>query len=132
MTLRKFFRTLEGRAVLRHHANLLLVSSARLRERVAAVLTRYLPGPVHCLTRWPVESPPREGTVIIPAIEQFSLDDQRRMLSWFEHRERVLQVIAVTAVPLLNRVLKGDFIDDLYYRMNTLYVPLDAICAPAL
>jgi hypothetical protein len=131
MTLRNFFRTPEGRAVLRHHANLLLVSPARLHERVADVLTRYLPKPVHCLTHWPVESP-QEGTVIIPAIEQFSRDDQLGMLSWFEHRQRIVQVIAVTAVPLLNRVLKGDFIDDLYYRMNTIYAPLDPIHAPAV
>ncbi|HYM22513.1 MAG TPA: hypothetical protein VEU08_04880 [Vicinamibacterales bacterium] len=131
MTIRALLRTVDGQAVFRHHANVLLVTTARVRERVVDVLTRYAPAPAHCLRHWPVE-PPTDGSIIIPAVEDLLPDDQLSMLSWYDHSPRLPQVFAVSAIPLFQRVLRGTFVEDLYYRLNTVYLRLDSALTGAV
>jgi hypothetical protein len=48
--------------------------------------------------------------------------DQLELLDWLELAEGRTQVVSTSSTPLLPRVHSGEFIDTLYYRLNTVCV----------
>jgi hypothetical protein len=65
------------------------------------------------------------GTLVINDVDTLTHDEQRKLLAWLEPAGRCVRVISTTAVPLFPRVESGEFIDTLYYRLNTVTLEVD-------
>jgi phosphoserine phosphatase len=107
--------------------NLLLMGRDDLVEQVVDDLAPDLPAPVE---RWKAAArpaaplPQRVGTIVIRHVDAMTMEDQRDLMAWLESAGARTQVVSTTAVPLLARVRQGEFLDDLYYRLNTVFVDL--------
>lgn len=101
--------------------NLLLVGPQGRTEGVIRSLL-----PPDSATSWQPGEPlhPSEPAdiLIIRDVDQLPLDDQRRLSIWLAERSADIQVISTASAPLIHAVEEGRFRDDLYYRLNAIYV----------
>jgi hypothetical protein len=125
MDVQHFLSSNEGRAVVNVRVNVLLVLGRTIRDEVVTTLAPLLQEPVRAVEGWPSDGLPAKGTLIVRAIQNLTMQQQRAMLAWFRHTRRRVQMISLTAGPLFPRVLSGDFLAELYYHLNTVYVQLD-------
>jgi DNA-binding NtrC family response regulator len=68
----------------------------------------------------------RGGTVVLHEVGALPQDDQLHLLNWLEHAVARTQVISTTSGPLLPLVHAGDFIETLFYRLNTVCLDVTA------
>jgi hypothetical protein len=105
--------------------NLLLIAPDGVVRYVLESLLLDLRDPI---TRWspgePLLLPDPElgGTLILNHAHALSPADQLHLIDWMESAEGRTQVVSTTPTPLLPRVHTGEFIDVLYYRLNTVCV----------
>jgi hypothetical protein len=105
--------------------NLLLIAPDGVVRYVLESLLLDLRDPI---TRWsPGEpllppDPDLGGTLILNHVHALSPADQLHLIDWMESAEGRTQVVSTTPTPLLPRVHTGEFIDVLYYRLNTVCV----------
>jgi hypothetical protein len=105
--------------------NLLLIAPDGVVRYVLESLLLDLREPI---TRWtPGQAfnppPPDEsGTLVLRDVHALAPADQLNLLDWLERAGGRTQVVSTTATPLLPRVHVGEFIDTLYYRLNTVCV----------
>jgi hypothetical protein len=79
-----------------------------------------------CKTRLPLPRP--AGTLIFDDVEALDAEQQNGLLRWMDDAQSApAQMLAVTTASLYTRVLAGQFLGALYYRLNTLYVELGAL-----
>jgi hypothetical protein len=64
------------------------------------------------------------GTVILRCVDRLSLPAQRELLTWLAGQTPRPQVISTAREPMLPKVAAGEFLEALYYRLNTVYVEL--------
>jgi len=62
------------------------------------------------------------GTLVIEDIERLDLDAQRALVAWLEGHASRVRVITLATGDLFASVAAGTFIDQLYYRLNTIVV----------
>ena len=62
------------------------------------------------------------GTLVIHEIENLDLSRQRALLAWLEERASRVRLITTTSRDLFSMVSAGLFLDQLYYRLNTIVV----------
>jgi Sigma-54 interaction domain len=62
------------------------------------------------------------GTLVIEDVDQLDLAAQRSLLTWLEAHATRVRVITVVTADLFAAVTAGGFIDQLYYRLNTIVV----------
>jgi hypothetical protein len=116
----------EGRAILGARANALLIVGAAIpQDELLRMLAARLAPPVHTVLGWPSNGVPQEGTLIIRNVERLSTYEQFAMLTWLMDTRRSVQTIALCAEPLFPLVARDEFLPELYYRLNTIYVRLD-------
>jgi DNA-binding NtrC family response regulator len=65
------------------------------------------------------------GTLIVRDVARLTKDRQRRLFEWLNQRSRPVRVIATSTKPFFRQVERKMFLDDLYYRLNTITVLLD-------
>ena len=68
---------------------------------------------------------PREGTIILRAVETLNAYEQQNLLLWLDGAGSQVQLVTAVSIPLFRRVIEGKFLDTLYYRLNTLYITAD-------
>jgi Sigma-54 interaction domain len=108
--------------------NLLLVGVDGVVWNVLGTLLLDLQDPI---TTWmpgqPLVLPPpsQAGTLILHDLGQMTHEEQLRLLGWLEQAGRT-QVVSTAASPVLPRVRTGEFLETLYYRLNTVCVDLAA------
>ena len=66
------------------------------------------------------EPPPDSGTIIISNVAVLSPVDQRRCYDWLTKGGRDTVVLSISRVPLFPLVEKGQFMAELFYRLNVL------------
>lgn len=64
----------------------------------------------------------RAGTIILHDVGAMEYEDQQRLLEWLDRAAGRAQIISTTAESLMPRLESREFIDTLYYRLNTVYV----------
>jgi hypothetical protein len=64
------------------------------------------------------------GTLFLVDVGALTLDEQRRLYEWLEERSGGTQVISMSAISLMPMVAAGRFLEELYYRLNTIYVEI--------
>jgi hypothetical protein len=62
------------------------------------------------------------GTLIIHDVDSLDLAAQRTLLAWLEDRTRQVRVITTVRRDFFAVVTAGVFLDQLYYRLNTIVV----------
>ena len=116
-------------AVARHsRSNLLLVGT----ERQLVGLVRFLVRDLNeAVILWCQETelllPPassRIATLVVRDVDALMPDEQRRLCEWLESCGKRVQVVSTASAPLVTQVETRAFSDDLYYRLNTIYVDL--------
>src|SRR5262249_37392202 len=69
------------------------------------------------------------GTVVLQDVDSLDLSRQRELLAWLDDRGGRVRVISTARRDLFELVTAGEFLDPLYYRLNTIVVdvvPMDA------
>ena len=105
--------------------NLLLIAPDGVVRFVLESLLLDLQEPIH---HWrpgealALPSAEDSGTLVLHEAGALMIEDQLRLLDWLERAEGRTQVITSSSTPLLARVHAGNFIDTLYYRLNTVCV----------
>lgn len=116
----------EGRAILSARANALLITgAASIGDELVRMLAPHVAAPVHTVIGWPREGAPQQGTLIIREVDRLSADEQQAMLTWLVETRKTVQTISVCAEPLFPLVARGQFLCDLYYHLNIIYVQID-------
>ena len=110
----------------RRTQNLLLIGPS---EATRAMLVSLMPSLATQVVTWNRRTPdlPHEtvGTLIVREVARLTTDGQHRLVEWLNGRSRRVRVIATSTVPFFTRVESGLFLDDLYYRLNTITILLD-------
>ncbi len=65
-----------------------------------------------------------ETTLVLHEIGQLTRDQQHALSRWLESQPERVHVVSTSTAPLHLRVAAGAFIDQLYYRLNTVCVEL--------
>jgi transcriptional regulator of acetoin/glycerol metabolism len=101
--------------------NLLLIGAHRRTEQVLRALV-----PEEGTAIWEPGTPlmltEHIDTLVLRDVDQLPLDDQYRLALWLEHRATEVHVVSTASAPLVAKVEGGRFRDDLYYRLNAIYV----------
>jgi Sigma-54 interaction domain len=64
----------------------------------------------------------RHGTLVLEDVDRLDLTTQRALLTWLDGCGGRVRVISTANADLFDRVMNGDFLDPLYYRLNTIVV----------
>ena len=132
MDVKFFLSSSEGRAVVNARVNALLVLQPAVRDAMVNALAPLLHEPVRAMAAWSAEGIPEKGTLIVPAVQDLTDREQGAMLAWLRSTSTRVQTLSFTADPLFPRVLAGDFLAELYYHLNTVYVGFDQPAAAAI
>ena len=71
---------------------------------------------------WTTERPIR--TLVLHEVGSLDTDDQARLARWLEDAGLRPQVISLASMDLYRLVQRGLFLESLYYRLNTVCVPI--------
>jgi hypothetical protein len=75
-----------------------------------------------------LSTPPiTSGTLIVTDLVDATLDQQHLLLDWLDAHD-ALRVITVSERPLFGLVARGRLLEQLYYRLNTMYCTLSLEC----
>jgi len=109
-------------------ANVLVVGPNEPVEQFLAGLLPHLDRAVVCGTGdvdGLTSSTDGGATVVIRDVDGLSASQQQRLSCWLEHDlARPTCVVSTTSVPLFELVEAGLFLDELYYRLNTVFLDL--------
>jgi hypothetical protein len=115
---------MDWRILLEAQPHTLLIGD---EDRVRSILTayeRYLAPPI---VEWrpptPLNAPP-SGTLVIWDVDRLSAPQQRSCLAWMDRHAAAVQVISVAPRTFLPLVQARAFLPELYYRLNTVCLPL--------
>jgi hypothetical protein len=107
------------------HPHALLIGSAAQATAAVARLGPDLRAPlVHWDPATVVELPQATGTLLIWGVDALDQTQQVRLLTWMDRHIADVQVVSIASHPVFPLVLAGKFLDKLYYRLNTVCVPL--------
>ena len=112
-------------SVFRHaHPHALLIGPAAQTMAAVARLRRDLRAPlVHWHPTAVAEPAQAAGTLIVWEVDALDQMQQQHLLTWMD-LQLDLQVISVARFPVYPLVQEGAFLDALYYRLNTVCLPL--------
>jgi hypothetical protein len=109
------------------HTNVLVVGNPDATRIVVDMLRLDLRGPV---VKWRAGQPldlPTPGlaaTLVLENVSELNLEEQFRLLRWFDDMRGKIRVVSTTRVPLWPHVQVGGFNEVLYYRLNVVFVDL--------
>jgi hypothetical protein len=105
-------------------ANLLVRGEKSAATATVVALSADFPVPlVTWIAAADAELPALErGTLVVEDVDRLDLAAQRSLLAWLEAHATRVRVITVVTTDLFAAVTAGTFIDQLYYRLNTIVV----------
>jgi hypothetical protein len=107
------------------HPHALLIGPKASAQEVIVRLHRYLRTPVvHWRPCAVVEPPSRADTLVIWDVGALDRMQQALLFRWIDDRVAEAQVISVAESPVFPLVLRGEFAEALYYRLNTVCLTL--------
>jgi len=110
------------RRLVNSGANLLVRGEKSAATATVVALSADFPKP---MTTWMTDADlpiVDRGTLVIHEIENLDLSRQRALLAWLEARASRVRLITTTSRDLFAMVNRGVFLDQLYYRLNTIVV----------
>jgi len=67
-----------------------------------------------------------EGTIVLHDVDRLDLSAQHALLTWLDDCGGRVRVISTARSDLFDLVIAGEFLDPLYYRLNTIVVDVVA------
>ena len=108
---------------VRPHA--LLIGSEASTAAALARMSQYLRAPLaHWHPAAVLEPPPATGTLVVWEVDTVTRIQQALLLMWMDSYAADVQVISVARRPVFPLVLQQEFLDTLYYRLNTVCLAL--------
>ncbi len=112
------------RRLVNSGANLLVRGEKSAARATVVALSADFPPP---LTTWTagtdVDLPALDrGTLVLHDVDSLDLAAQRTLLTWLQDRTNRVRVITTVTRDLFAMVTAGVFLDQLYYRLNTIVV----------
>jgi hypothetical protein len=107
--------------------NVLVAGNPEATGIVVDMLRLDLRGPV---VKWragqPLElpAPGQAATLVLDNLTRLSSDEQTHILGWLEEVMGRVRVVSTTGVPVWPLVQAGQFNEDLYYRLNMVFVDM--------
>ena len=102
----------------------LLIGDEDLAQSLLAAYQRYLASPI---VEWrppaPLSTLP-SGTLVIWDVDRLDGPQQRACLAWMDRHAAAVQVISIAARTVFPLVQARAFLPELYYRLNTICLPL--------
>ncbi len=108
------------------HANLLLVGSSSETAVMLDALGPHFRGPIWRYTpkAGVVLPEPAAGTLIVLEVDRLDAKQQEQMLRWIHQPRRHAQVVCTSSDSLFRLVEAGDFLAELYYRLNVVLLDI--------
>jgi hypothetical protein len=107
-----------------HRPNLMIMSEDAALDGVLQQLRHVCESPI-CVRRIPgvldLEAC-AGGTLVLHDVAHLTIRQQIALFDWLEHKREAVQVVSVTAAPMEDLILDGQFLDGLFYRLNTVSV----------
>jgi Sigma-54 interaction domain len=112
------------RRLVNSGANLLVRGEKSAATATVVALSADFPLPlITWIAGTDVELPALDrGTLVVHDVDCLDLAAQRTLLAWLEDRTRRVRVITTVTQDLFAMVTAGVFVDQLYYRLNTIVV----------
>lgn len=104
-----------------HRPNLLIVSEDAGLDGVLQQLRHVCESPI-CVRRIPgiLDLDTCDGgTLVLHDIAHLTIRQQIALFDWLEHKRDGVQVVSVTRAPIEDLISDGEFLDGLFYRLNT-------------
>lgn len=101
--------------------NTMVIGEPNVTAAATTLLLPHLPYPA---MRWDASTGAdcpsiTEGTLMILNLERLDGPGQRQLLDFMNTRRRAVAIVSVATMELFERVERGEFLDALYYRLNT-------------
>jgi hypothetical protein len=113
----------DWQVLLSTSANVLIVGPQAVSDALMSVWLPHLQGPVYWWAAGTQFAPSRDAqTVILDDVSQLNVCQQSAVLGLIAGRRH--RFISLSRQPLYDLVLQRKFADDLYYLLNTVYLPL--------
>ena len=61
-------------------------------------------------------------TLLLHDVSRLALNQQLTMSDWLRYRAGHIQVVSITTQPLIHLVREGQFLEGLFYRLNTISI----------
>jgi Sigma-54 interaction domain len=109
----------EWRLLVTARANVLLEGAPETTDVIVGEAMEWLPTP-HAT--W-CGTPPRgdrPATLIVRSVSALDQDQQHSLFDWLDAPGDRVQVISTTSEPLFPMVVRGAFLEGLYYRLNVM------------
>jgi hypothetical protein len=116
----------DWRVLTKVRVNVLIVGPKPL---TAEIVEAILPGMSPPVAQWRASGdgpPPRPcGTLLLANADELTLDEQRQLDEWLT-ADASPQIVTTASEPLFPLVEQGRFLARLYYRLNVVYLALEA------
>ncbi len=111
--------------VLTARSNVLIEGTEARTDAVVATLCERLQTPLRNWTGRPPDV--HDGTLVVRAVDTLDTDGQRALLDYLtlSNGSGTVQVVSTSAEPLFPRIERGLFLEELYYRLNTVRLDLE-------
>jgi hypothetical protein len=108
------------------HSSCLLIGPGPLVDDALAELTPYFRFPPAIVNgqRLHLPSPSSAATFVFRDVDALTASQQADVASWLEYPPGRVQVVSTASTPIWPAVQAGTFLATLYYRLNTLTIPL--------
>jgi hypothetical protein len=109
--------------------NVLVAGNPEATRTVVDMLRLDLRGPV---VRWragqPLElpTPGQAATLVLDNLTRLTVDQQLHVLGWLEQVMGRVRVVSTSGIPVWPLVQAGQFNEDLYYRLNMVFVDMES------
>ena len=70
------------------------------------------------------------GTLLVSDVDGLTTDQQQQLLGFLDGACYFAQVISTATTDPFSRVMRGDFLADLYYRLNVVRIDVDLLNVP--
>ena len=121
---------IDWRIFLEAQPNALLIGDEDLALSILVTYQHCLALPiVEWRTPAPLKAPP-SGTLVIWDVDRLDAPQQRACLAWMDRHAAAVQVISIAARTVFPLVQARAFLPELYYRLNTICLPLTRNAVP--
>ncbi len=103
------------------YPNVLICADVPLAMDQIAMFAYGLREPMRVQTGWNRLTAPTRGTLVLHDVQTLNAEQQCELLEWLEANNDV-QLVSISTEPLFPLVEDGEFLESLYYQLNTIYV----------
>jgi transcriptional regulator of acetoin/glycerol metabolism len=109
-------------ATVQRQPNVLIHCSEDAKAFVASQASEWCRAPFHvCRLPGPLSLPEKGGTVLLNDVATLTLNQQIQLFDWMSGHVTA-HVVSITSADICGLIEDGEFLEGLYYRLNTLLV----------